>query len=72
MAMTFATDVIINNGQSVKTNKILAPTSSGGSTYGVGTTGQVLKSNGSNAYWADEAGGTAITNNEIDTLFPSS
>ena len=32
---------------------IKAPTSSGGSTYGPGTSGQILKSNGTMTYWAD-------------------
>ena len=46
----------------VLTNKILAPTTSGGSTYGVGTNGQVLKSNGTTVYWgADNSGGSTFT-----------
>ena len=69
MAMTFETDVVINNGQKVKTNKIEAPTSSGGSTYGAGSNGQVLKSNGTNVYWSDESTPTAITTAQIDALF---
>ncbi len=39
----------------VKTNIIQAPTSSGGSTYGTGSSGQVLKSNGSTIYWANDS-----------------
>ena len=35
----------------MQTNKVLAPTSSGGSTYGLGTDGQVLKTNGTTVYW---------------------
>lgn len=57
MSMTFATDVVVNNGNSVQTNKVLAPTTSGGSTYGAGSNGQVLTSNGTNAYWANASGG---------------
>ena len=46
----------------IKTSKILAPTTSGGSTYGVGTNGQVLKSNGTTVYWgADNSGGSTFT-----------
>ena len=37
---------------------IKAPTSSGGSTYGPGTSGQVLKSNGSSVYWATDNNNT--------------
>ena len=37
---------------------IKAPTTSGGSTYGPGTSGQVLKSNGSSVYWATDNNNT--------------
>ena len=37
---------------------IKAPTTSGGSTYGPGTNGQVLKSNGSSVYWATDNNNT--------------
>ena len=53
MSMTFATDVVVDSGNSIKTKKILAPTTSGGSTYGVGSNEQVLKSNGTDTYWGD-------------------
>ena len=70
MAMTFETDVVVNSGNKVKTNKVEAPTSSGGNTYGVGSSGQVLTSNGSSVYWATPtANPESITNNEIDALF---
>lgn len=36
----------------IQITTIAAPTSSGGSTYGTGTDGQVLKSNGTSVYWA--------------------
>lgn len=39
----------------IKTNVIHAPTSSGGTTYGPGTSGYVLKSNGTTVYWAADA-----------------
>ena len=61
MSMTFATDVVVSNGNSVQTNKVLAPTTSGGSTYGAGTSGQVLTSNGTGAYWANASGGAPTT-----------
>ena len=38
----------------LKTNIIQAPTTSGGTTYGVGSNGQILKSNGSTVYWASD------------------
>ena len=44
---------------SIKTPAVYAPTTSGGSTYGLGTSGQILTSNGSGAYWADASGGSA-------------
>lgn len=46
---------------SVQTNKFLAPTSSGGSTYGAGSNGQVLTSNGTTHYWATPSGGGGLT-----------
>lgn len=42
--------VTASNG--VKINAISAPSTSGGSTYTAGSSGQVLKSNGTNIYWA--------------------
>lgn len=51
-------DVKINNGYYLKLNKISAPTSSNGTTYGYGSNGQVLKSNGSTVYWASDSTGT--------------
>lgn len=47
-----ATDSIISLPG--KINKLYLPTSSDGSTYGVGTSGQVIKSNGSIIYWASD------------------
>lgn len=43
----------------VYTNKILAPTTDGGSTYGAGANGQVLKSNGTTSYWGTVSGSGA-------------
>jgi hypothetical protein len=42
-------------GGELKFNKISAPTASGGTTYGNGTSGQVLKSNGTTVYWASDS-----------------
>jgi len=38
--------------EDVQAKIIKAPTSSGGSTFGQGSNGQVIKSNGSSIYWA--------------------
>ena len=51
---------------SVQTNKYKAPTSSEGSTYDVGSNGQVLTSNGTTCYWATPSGGSAlITSSDV-------
>ena len=39
-------------GDLIQARVVNAPTAAGGTTYGPGTNGQVLKSNGSSAYWA--------------------
>ena len=44
-----ATNSIVLNG---KINKLYLPKSSGGTTYGLGSSGQVLTSNGSSVYWS--------------------
>lgn len=36
----------------IKINKVLAPTTSGGTTYSAGTNGQLLVSNGTSVYWS--------------------
>lgn len=46
------TDTTLTDTLQVTTIK--APTSSGGSTYGPGSSGQVLKSNGSDVYWSSD------------------
>ena len=53
MAMTFDTDVTLNAAKVLKFNTVNAPTTSGGTTYGPGSSGQVLKSNGTTMYWAN-------------------
>ena len=39
----------------VQTNTMHVPTSSGGSTYGAGTSGQVLATNGTTVYWKNDS-----------------
>ena len=59
----------------LQTRVIKAPTSSGGTTYGVGSNGQVIKSNGTSSYWSDDSGNTTYTldrNGENVRLTPSS
>ena len=47
---------------SLEITSILAPTTSGGTTYGVGSDGQVLKSNGTSVYWGtDNSGSGGLT-----------
>lgn len=65
MSMNFDTDVVVNNGKSVKTNKVLAPTESGGSTYGAGTSGQVLTSDGTGTYWANAGGDSTVSSGTL-------
>ena len=69
MAMTFATDVTVDGSNTLQTKKIKLPTTSGGSTYGTGSNGQVIKSNGTTVYWANADAGTAISDAQIDALF---
>lgn len=45
----------------LQTTTIKAPTTSGGTTYGVGSNGQVLKSNGTSTYWGDDSSGSPST-----------
>lgn len=57
----YATTFISGTGTSdfsagiIKFDTINIPTTSGGTTYGKGTDGQVLKSNGSTVYWASDS-----------------
>lgn len=43
------TDAVLTD--TVQTSTVKAPTTSGGTTYGVGTSGQVLTTNGTTVYW---------------------
>ena len=53
---------LITAQKGIKLDIIQAPTSSGGTTYGKGSSGQVLKSNGSTVYWdADNNSNTTYT-----------
>lgn len=52
-------DIVINETCKLKTLSI--PTSSGGSTYGFGSAGQVLMSNGTTVYWGTVSGGSNYT-----------
>lgn len=59
----------------LQATKIKVPTTSGGTTYGVGSNGQVIKSNGTSSYWSDDSGNTTYTldrNGENVRLTPSS
>ena len=51
LTLNGVTDV---SGGTLKLRTINAPTASGGTTYGPGTSGQVLKSNGTTVYWATD------------------
>ena len=65
-----ATDTVY--ADTVQTKTIEAPTTSNGTTYGPGTNGQVLKSNGTSAYWAsDSAGVTSVTINATPPVVSS-
>ena len=50
----------------VKIKQIQAPTASNGSTYGLGTSGQVLKSNGTSVYWANNTTYPTFTRGTTD------
>jgi len=45
----------------LSTNLLLIPTASGNATYGVGSNGQVLKSNGTTVYWGTDNNTTYST-----------
>ena len=62
MAMTFDTPVEINAGKYFQTNKLNLPTAPNGLTYGPGSNGQVIKSNGTSVYWGDDL----ATDNKVE------
>ena len=45
---------------SVDTEKLEVPTTSGGTTHGLGTSGQVLKTNGTTVYWGSSPSRTLL------------
>jgi len=51
------TDEVATN--TIQITAVKAPASSGSTTYGLGTNGQVLKSNGTTVYWAADNDHTA-------------
>ena len=62
MAKTFKFEGAVE-ATSLKSNILNAPTTSGGSTYGVGSSGQVLKSNGTSIYWGTDNSGSTSDGN---------
>ena len=69
---TFEAKGLLTATGGLKTNKIQVPTTSGGSTYGVGSNGQVLTSNGSTSYWsslsASSVGLDDVENKSSETI----
>ena len=51
----------------LKLKTLNIPTSSGGSTYGAGTSGQVLKTNGTTVYWGSDSGSDAVSKTSTTT-----
>lgn len=58
---TFISSSGLFNTPGIYTNKFQAPTSNGGTTYGPGSSGQVLMTNGSNIYWGTVVGTGSTT-----------
>ena len=63
---TFKNLVSLSGG--LQTNILKIPTSSGGSTFGMGSSGQVLKTNGSTVYWGSDNNTTYTFTNKAATL----
>lgn len=59
--LTTGTSDTAGNGLTAKLKTIYAPTKSSGTAYGVGTAGQMLKSNGTDIYWDTQSNATAST-----------
>ena len=63
----------LTEGEYVKIKTLQLPTTSNGTTYGPGTNGQVLKSNGTSIYWANDNNSdtknTAGSTNSTSKLF---
>ena len=60
---TVSGDVTFKDSKVVQLNTLKVPTAAGGSTYGAGTNGQVLKTNGTTVYWGSD--------NNTDTHYES-
>lgn len=52
---TLTGDTTVTAGKCIQLDTLKLPTSSGGTTYGAGSNGQVLKSNGTTVYWASDS-----------------
>lgn len=65
-ASRFIGDIFGNKAQ---LTTLEAPTSAGGSTFGPGTNGQILKSNGSSLYWSDDNGGVTGVKGNAETAY---
>lgn len=65
-ASRFIGDIFGNKAQ---LTTLEAPTSAGGSTFGPGTNGQILKSNGSSLYWSDDNGGVTGVKGNAETTY---
>lgn len=61
---TFTGTIDASSG-TLKVRTVNAPTTSGGSSYGAGTDGQVLKSNGTTIYWGNSGGSSALYKHQI-------
>lgn len=64
---TFTGTIDVSSG-TLKVRTINAPTTSGGSSYGAGTDGQVLKTNGSTVYWGNSGSSLTLYKHQI-TIF---
>ena len=66
-------DLIVNGSSSlvgsVQLSTINAPTSAGGTTYGPGTNGNALLSNGSSVYWGTITGGVSGVKGNSETTY---
>ena len=64
-------DLTVDSSSSLKITKLLAPTSSNGTTYGAGSSGYVLKSNGTSVYWGSDSNNTtyAASGNTSNKIF---
>ena len=56
------------SGGTLQFNKLKLPTSSNGSSYGLGSSGQVLQSNGSTVYWGTPTSAIVCTKAEFNAL----